>query len=111
MIDEEQLDQLQVGSSFSLRHDVRMKMETVTDNENRQWLGVFTSPEEMHKGSSGNVQMSMGIRQMLEQALNLEQIEGLVINPFGCFVQLKKEILVDILRAYGNMNLNEESGE
>ena len=63
MIDEEQLDQLQVGSSFLLRHDVRMKMETVTDNENRQWLGVFTLPEEMHKGSSGNVQMSMEIRQ------------------------------------------------
>ncbi len=63
MIDEVQLDQLQVGSSFLLRNDVRMKMETVTDNENRQWLGVFTSPEEMHKESSGNVQMSMEIRQ------------------------------------------------
>lgn len=109
MIDEEQLDQLQVGSSLSLRHDVRMKMETVTDDENRQWLGVFTSPEEMHKGSSGNVQMSMGIRQVLEQALNWEQVEGLVINPFGCFVQLKKEMLTDILRAYGEIKRDNET--
>lgn len=108
VVDEEQLDQLQVGSTFSLQHDVRMKMETVTDDKGRQWLGVFTSAEEMHKGSSGNVQMCMGIRQVLEQALNWDKVEGLVINPFGCFVQLQKEMLADILRAYGDMNSNEE---
>lgn len=80
----------------------------VTDDNGRQWLGAFTSPEEMHKGASGNVQLSMGITQVLEQALNWEQVEGLVINPFGCFVQLQKEMLADILRAYGEMNSAKE---
>ena len=39
-------------------------------------------------------------RQVLEQALTWDKVDGLVINPFGCFVQLKKEMLVKTLQTY-----------
>ncbi len=102
IISEEKVNELQVGETFSFNHDVRLKMETVTDDQGDQWLGVFTSSEEMNKGSAGNVQMSQSIKLTLEQALNWRDVEGLVINPFGHFVQLQKEMIQDILNTYDN---------
>ncbi len=38
------------GDKISLDQDVRLKIETVKDADEKEWIGVFTSSEEMHKG-------------------------------------------------------------
>ena len=63
-------------------------------------MGVFTSSKEMHKGSAGNIQINQSIREMLKMAMGWEKVEGIVINPFGKFVQLKKEMIQLILDGY-----------
>ena len=60
-LSKEQINSISIGDTFALDHDVKLKMETVKDASGIEWLGVFTSTEEMHKGSSGNVQINQSI--------------------------------------------------
>ena len=100
MMSEKQLSKAQIGQSFSIEQDIKLKMETVTDADGKEWMGVFTSSKEMHRGSAGNVQINQSIREMLKMAMGWEKVEGIVINPFGKFVQLKKEMIQLILDGY-----------
>lgn len=81
-LSKEQINSISIGDTFALDHDVKLKMETAKDASGIEWLGVFTSTEEMHKGSCGNVQINQSILSILRLALDLEEINGIVINPF-----------------------------
>ncbi len=100
MLSEFQISNAQIGEQISLNHDVRLKVETVTDGDGKEWLGVFTSSEEMHKGSFGNVQVNQPIYDVIKMVLDWDKVEGIVINPFGTFVQLQKELLIAIMQAF-----------
>ena len=80
--------------------DVRLKIETVKDADEKEWIGVFTSSEEMHKGSAGNVQMNQSIESILRLALNWEQVNGIVINPFGKYIQMTKKMIELLINGY-----------
>ena len=79
-------------------------METVKDAKGKEWLGVFTSTDEMHKGSSGNVQINQPILSILKLVLDLKEVNGLVINPFGKYIQLNKNILAILIGIYEKQN-------
>lgn len=100
LMTDEQLSKAQIGQTFSLEQDFRLKMETVTDSNGKEWMGLFTSSEEMHKGSAGNIQINQSIKEMLNLALQWDAVEGIVINPFGKFVQWSKKIIKLIVDGY-----------
>ena len=79
-------------------------METVKDVKGKEWLGVFTSSHEMHKGSSGNVMMEKPILTVLELVLNWEEVNGIVINPFGKYFQLTKDMITILIGVYKKQN-------
>lgn len=64
-LSKEQINSINIDDTFTLDHDVKLKMETVKDASGKEWLGVFTSSNEMHKGSSGNVQINQSILSIL----------------------------------------------
>ena len=97
---EEQINKVRVGDTISLNHDVRLKMETVKDTYGKEWIGVFTSSEEMHKGSAGNIQMNQPILSILRLALEREQVNGIVINPFGRYIQMTKKMIEFLISGY-----------
>ena len=97
---EEQIGKVKAGDTISLDHDVRLKIETVKDADEKEWIGVFTSSEEMHKGSAGNVQMNQSIESILRLALNWEQVNGIVINPFGKYIQMTKKMIELLINGY-----------
>ena len=99
-LSKEQINSITIGDTFTLDHDVKLKMETVKDASGIEWLGVFTSTEEMHKGSSGNVQINQSILSILRLALELEEINGIVINPFGKFMQISKAMILLLIGIY-----------
>ena len=68
--------------------------------DEKEWIGVFTSSEEMHKGSAGNVQMNQSIESILRLALNWEQVNGIVINPFGKYIQMTKKMIELLINGY-----------
>ena len=90
--------------------DVRLKIETVKDADEKEWIGVFTSSEEMHKGSAGNVQMNQSIESILRLALNWEQVNGIVINPFGKYIQMTKKMIELLINGY-EYNENERKSK
>lgn len=54
----------------------------------------------MHKGSSGNVQINQSILSILRLALDLEEINGIVINPFGKYMQISKAMILLLISIY-----------
>lgn len=99
-LSKEKINSISIGDTFALDHNVKLKMETVKDASGIEWLGVFTSTEEMHKGSSGNVQINQSILSILRLALDLEEINGIVINPFGKYMQISKAMILLLIGIY-----------
>lgn len=99
-LSKEQINSISIGATFALDHDVKLKMETVKDASGIEWLGVFTSTEEMHKGSCGNVQINQSILSILRLSLDLEEINGIVINPFGKYMQISKAMILLLIGIY-----------
>lgn len=99
-LSKEQINSISIGDTFALDHDVKLKMETVKDASGVEWLGVFTSTEEMHKGSCENVQINQSILSILRLALDLEEINGIVINPFGKYMQISKAMILLLIGIY-----------
>ena len=99
-LSKEQLSSINIGDTFTLDHDVKLKMETVKDASGIEWLGVFTSTEEMHKGSCGNVQINQSILSILKLVIDWKEIGGIVINPFGKFMQISKAMILLLISIY-----------
>ena len=99
-LSKEQINSISIGDTFALDHDVKLKMETAKDASGIEWLGVFTSTEEMHKGSCGNVQINQSILSILRLALDLEEINGIVINSLGKYMQISKAMILLLIGIY-----------
>ena len=91
---------LKEGDTLTLDHDIRLHMDTVTEGKDEEWLYFFTGEEESRRKQSGNVIMSIPLYDMMEIAYKSEKVEGLVINPFGKYVRLTKELLGFILKEF-----------
>ena len=100
ILSKEQLNSINIGDTFTLDHDVKLKLETVKDVKDNEWVGVFTSTNEMQKGSSGNVQINQSILSILKSVLDLEEVNGIVINPFGKHIQISKNMIVLLISIY-----------
>lgn len=100
ILSKEQLNSISIGDTFILDHDVKLKLETVKDVKGNEWMGVFTSTNEMHKGSSGNVQINQLILSILKSVLDLEEVNGIVINPFGKHIQINKNMIALLISIY-----------
>ena len=100
LFSEEQLSSMKIGDVVSADHDVKLRIETVKDAGENEWLGVFTSSEEMRKGSAGNVQMNQSILSILKLALDWEKVQGIVINPFGKYIQITKKMIELLISGY-----------
>lgn len=95
------IENIKEGDTFRLNEDVRLRMDTVSEGKDEEWFCLFTS-EELRKQQTGNVIMSLPISEMLETSVRSERVKGVVINPFGKFVRLDKDILKVILQEYND---------
>ena len=91
---------LKEGDTLTLDHDVRLHMDTVTEGKDEEWFYFFTGEEESRRKQCGNVIMSIPLYDMMEIAYKSEKVQGLVINPFGKYVRLTKELLGFILKEF-----------
>lgn len=91
---------LKEGDTLTLDHNVRMHMDTVTEGKDDEWFYFFTGEEELRRQQSSNVIMSIPIYDIMQIAYKSEKVQGLVVNPFGKFVRLNKELLGFIIKEY-----------
>ena len=74
------------------------KIEAVQTSDGKQWWSAFTGFEEELKGS-GSVMSTFltEIRKLFESALSVNEIKGIILNPWNRTLMLDKTLLRIIL--------------
>ena len=91
-------DNLNVGDIFNLKEELRLKVDLVKDEDNNLFMPFYSSLEEINKKPTTGVRMKWPVKALIEDAYNLEEIKGLVINPFSDRINLSKEVLNYIIK-------------
>ena len=91
-------DNLNVGDIFNLKEELRLKVDLVKDEDNNLFMPFYSSLEEINKKPTTGVRMKWPVKALIEDAYNLEEIKGLVINPFSDRINLNKEALNYIIK-------------
>ncbi len=71
-----------VGDTVTLKEQIRLRMDTMTDSEGGLWLPLFLNMDDLQKGVTGNVTAAVEILDILKMGLGREDLQGVVINPF-----------------------------
>ncbi len=63
----------------------------------KDWLVAFTSEEESNKGPESAI-FTVPLFDILPRVMGIEEVEGIVINPFGTAFTLRRSMIEEILR-------------
>ena len=76
----------------------QMKLQTVRTPDGKIWWSAFTSFEEELKGG-GSVQSTFltDISQLFNSSLQVNEIEGIILNPWNRTIMLDKNLINIIL--------------
>lgn len=86
-------DSICLGKDFQITEEVRLRMDTVTDEEGNEWFPLFTDEEELHKQPTSNIIINSPIREILRNGAVSDRVKGVVINPFGERLALPQDVL------------------
>ena len=78
--------------------DGQIRLEAIKTEDGRNWWAAFTSFEEELKGG-GSVQSTFltDIDQLFHSALQVNEIEGIILNPWNRTLMLDKNLINIIL--------------
>jgi hypothetical protein len=99
-LSEMEFDKLCVGDAVTVKNSVRLRLDTMTDQEGHLWIPLFLGDEARTKGQTANILMPTCIRDILELGLKREDLTGVVINPFDRPFEFRKNMLYHFLRDY-----------
>ena len=86
------------GETFQVKDEIRLRMDTMTDGNGDLWLPLFLDREDMENGQVADVTISDILRFGLER----EDLQGVVVNPFGHPFTLGKKLLAQFLEDSAN---------
>ena len=94
---------MKVGGQFIVavepsRGDGKIQIQAIQTADGQQWWAAFTSFEEELKGG-GSVQSTFltDIDQLFNSALQVNEIEGIILNPWNRTIMLDKNLINIIL--------------
>ncbi|MBR5944330.1 MAG: SseB family protein, partial [Lachnospiraceae bacterium] len=102
------LDDIKMGQNFTLGQEVRLRMETVKDEDGNEWFPLFTDMEELHKQPTANITINTSILVILQNALSSDRVQGVAINPFTEKLVLSKQMIEIILSEWEEDNKEKE---
>ena len=85
------------NDTFTLEQGMRLRIDTVQRVEGEIWIPLYTDMEELGKMPTTNLTMNMPIYEILKNGL-ADDVEGIVINPFGLALQIPKVIMNIIVK-------------
>lgn len=91
-------DDICLGKEYQITEEVRLRMDTVIDEEGNQWFPLFTDEEELNRKETTNIRINTPIEQILRNGVTSDRVLGVVINPFGHMLTIPKEILKIVLK-------------
>lgn len=103
VIDFDKIMNLSKGDTFTLDQELRLRIETVSTGKGQEWIPLYTDEEEINRQPTANVHINMPIANIIKSAYSDENVEGLVINPFGKALTMPKNILKLVVEKYEEM--------
>ena len=92
------LNHIKVGDTVTSDEEIRMKPQTITDNDGGIWYAAFTDYEEAGKGEASS-SINQLLKEIVKAALKDEGRKGLILNPWGNPIFLDKNMLKMVLDA------------
>ena len=78
--------------------DGQIQLQAVKTDDGKQWWAAFTGfEEELKGGDSVKSTFLTDIEQLFMSALDVEEIEGVIINPWNRTIMLNKRLISIIL--------------
>ena len=87
------------NETFSFEREMRLRIDTVSNKEGVDWIPLYTDHDEIHSQSSVGITMNVPIYRVLKCGL-ADDVEGIVINPFGLALSMPKAILKIVVAKY-----------
>lgn len=86
----------------SPKGDGQIKLQAIKTEDGKMWWAAFTGFEEELKGG-GSVKSTFmtEMKRLFESALSVDEIEGIIINPWNRTIMLSKALLTIILGSEG----------
>lgn len=91
-VDMIDISNIKVGDVVTAGENLHFKMRQLETKDGRQWLVAFTSQKETDKGESSSV-ISNFMDSFLEAVVDMEHIDGVILNPWDKFFLLDKELI------------------
>ena len=89
------LEKVKVGDTITIDEPVRFTLRRLQTNDGRKWLVAFTSRAEYEKGKSSST-MGENLKRMLKGCKEMQE-DGIILNPWGKFFLLTKDLIRAIL--------------
>lgn len=86
-----------IVSFNDLEESESVQINTISDHEGYDYVPVFTDEEECRKGAPGDLK-SLPIGTIIEKVLEISGLEGVIINPHGIRIVIRKPILWRIIK-------------
>lgn len=102
---------LKKGGMLRFMEDIHIKPLSFTSEDGRKWLAVFTSTAEYKKNTGLDVQISHYISDILREAVQLPDMDGIIINPRGTYFIIPKDILEEWLEIRELADKYDENGK
>ncbi len=91
-------DKIQVGDTIQADEDLHWKLIHLTNDEGKISMPVFTSRDKMEESGAGNCSViSFFIDEYFRQVLDMEGVEGIIINPGERSIALNKNLIQGLL--------------
>lgn len=87
------ISKVKIGDTVTSNEPLAFEFCTVQSPDGKQWMVAFTSKQEYEKGESVNGLISQFIDWILDAALQNDNVEGIVLNPWGQSLTLPKELI------------------
>ena len=92
-------DKIQVGDTVQAEENLHWKLIHLTTDDGKISMPVFTSHDKMEEGGAGGCSViSFFIDEYFRQVLDMEGVEGIIINPGERSIVLNKNIIEGLLR-------------
>ena len=94
------IEHVKLGDTVQIKDEVRLRMDTLIDGEGKYWLPLYINKRELEKGETANVIMPVAIMDVLKCGLAGDDLQGVVVNPFGKSFIMDKELLKKFIEDY-----------
>ena len=100
-------DKIKEGDIVTTDEELHIKILNLTDPEGNICMPVFTSQKKMDENTDGGLStITFLLDDYIKQVMEMDDVEGLLINPGERSFFLKKHILKGIIGCYEDMRNN-----